>query len=182
LSVPADEPLQRAEALYRRFVFSLLGFFALLFVALNLTLYQLVVKPVSRANLMLRKMTAEDALTGVCSRRHFLELLEKEVDVATLTGQPFSIVSFDVDHFKRINDTYGHATGDEVLRELCRLVSANSRQRDTVGRLGGEGFAILLPDTALPGANQLALTLCNTLAAHRFATVGQVTASFGMAE
>jgi protein-histidine pros-kinase len=182
LSIPADEPRQRAEALYRGFVSILLLCFALLLLALNLTLYQLVVVPINRTNQLLRQMNEEDVLTGARSRRCFLELLEQGLEEAAATGQPFSVITFDVDHFKRINDTQGHAAGDKVLHEVCRRIMQATKRRDRLGRVGGEEFAILLPGTMLGGARQLAETLREVLASEPIGQVGRVTASFGLAE
>jgi diguanylate cyclase (GGDEF)-like protein len=90
-----------------------------------------------------------DALTTVPNRRHFLELADVEYRRAQRSGETMSIVVLDVDHFKVINDTWGHASGDEVLRRLAMVLRDNVRRIDVVGRLGGEEFAVLMP-----GANE----------------------------
>ncbi len=88
-----------------------------------------------------------DHLTGARSRRAFFELAGREQSRAERRGSPLSLLLFDVDHFKRINDTHGHATGDLVLVDIVRRTGAVVRSIDIVARLGGEEFAVLLPDT-----------------------------------
>jgi len=104
-----------------------------------------------------------DHLTGAPSRRAFFALAERERTRSSRHGTPLSLLLFDVDHFKRINDTHGHAAGDRVLVEIVDRVTLGLRGADACGRLGGEEFAVLLPDTpaggALPIAERLRLTL-----------------------
>jgi len=104
-----------------------------------------------------------DHLTGAPSRRAFFALAERERARSSRHGAPLSLLLFDVDHFKRINDTHGHAAGDRVLVEIVDRVTLGLRGADACGRLGGEEFAVLLPDTpaggALPIAERLRLTL-----------------------
>jgi diguanylate cyclase (GGDEF)-like protein len=88
-----------------------------------------------------------DHLTGARSRRAFFELAAREQARAQRRGIPLSLLLFDVDHFKRINDTHGHATGDRVLVDIVQRTGAVVRGIDVVARLGGEEFAVLLPDT-----------------------------------
>jgi diguanylate cyclase (GGDEF)-like protein len=89
-----------------------------------------------------------DHLTGARSRRAFFELAARERSRALRAASPLSLLLFDVDHFKRINDTHGHATGDRVLADIVERAGAAVRNIDVVARLGGEEFAVLLPDTA----------------------------------
>ncbi len=95
----------------------------------------------------LRLSATTDELTGLHNRRFFMHSLDIEVARARRSGIPLSVAVADVDHFKRVNDKYGHAGGDEVLRALARIFEAIMRTGDVVGRLGGEEFAILMPDT-----------------------------------
>lgn len=110
-----------------------------------------------------KKMEAElfhqantDALTGLSNRRHFMILAEQEVRRAQRFGRDLSVIMMDLDHFKRVNDTYGHATGDLVLETLCQSALESLRESDIMGRLGGEEFAILLPETSLEAACEVA--------------------------
>ncbi|MCW3846304.1 diguanylate cyclase [Sphingomonas sp. LB-2] len=95
----------------------------------------------------LRLSATTDELTGLPNRRFFMHSLDIEVARARRSGAPLSVAVADVDHFKRVNDRYGHGGGDEVLRALARIFEAIMRTGDVVGRLGGEEFAILMPDT-----------------------------------
>ncbi|MEW5741858.1 MAG: GGDEF domain-containing protein [Myxococcota bacterium] len=85
-----------------------------------------------------------DGLTGACNRTYFLDQLRKEVSAAMRHAQPLSLALLDLDHFKRINDTHGHAAGDLVLRHFARTVNTLIRNEDTFGRIGGEEFALIL--------------------------------------
>jgi diguanylate cyclase (GGDEF)-like protein/PAS domain S-box-containing protein len=100
----------------------------------------------------LKLLATTDSLTGASNRRHFLELSHNEVGRARRYGRALSVVMFDVDHFKRVNDTHGHDAGDEVLRALAGICQREKRVFDIFGRLGGEEFAFTLPDTDRAGA------------------------------
>ncbi|VVE84315.1 GGDEF domain-containing protein [Pandoraea sputorum] len=115
--------------------------------------------------------TAEEAanrdyLTGALSRKHFDLLARQEMVRAVARGWPLSIVVIDLDHFKSINDTHGHAGGDTVLREFVKLVRDSLREGDVFGRLGGEEFAVLLPGTDTPGAIRIAERLRTQASRH----------------
>ncbi|MET0961324.1 MAG: GGDEF domain-containing protein [Noviherbaspirillum sp.] len=97
-----------------------------------------------------------DFLTGAWSRRAFWELAAREIDRVRRTGRSLSLLAIDIDHFKRINDTYGHAEGDAVLKQMVMTVEGRMRSIDYFGRIGGEEFAILMPDTGLEGAHIVA--------------------------
>lgn len=98
------------------------------------------------------RLATQDALTGLSNRRHFLDRAEREIQRAARSKSTASLLYLDVDHFKSVNDTYGHATGDDVLKIVAATVSEALRPYDFVGRLGGEEFAVLLPGTDLAGA------------------------------
>ena len=100
-----------------------------------------------QAEKRLRELATTDALTGLANRRHFTEQAQAEINRTNRYGGPVSMIMFDVDHFKKVNDTYGHDVGDEVLRALCQTAAENVRDVDTLGRIGGEEFAVLLPET-----------------------------------
>jgi len=101
----------------------------------------------------------EDDLTGVANRRHFYDLGEHAVAIAHRYMRPISLVMLDADHFKKINDTYGHKAGDDVLINIARLCCESVRAADQIGRFGGEEFLILMPEMDLDGAVQLAQRL-----------------------
>ena len=121
-----------------------------------------------------------DALTRIYNRRRFLELLEHGINSAKRLNHELSIVFFDIDHFKKINDTYGHNTGDDVLRGLASLVSGAIRRNDIFARWGGEEFLILLESTGLENAARMAEKLRKAIMEHEFPEVKQVTCSFGV--
>ncbi|MEG6504782.1 PAS domain-containing protein [Nitratidesulfovibrio sp. 1201_IL3209] len=132
----------------------------------------------------LRQLATTDGLTGLANRRRFLEALEHEVQRHRRYGTPLALVSIDVDRFKRVNDTWGHAVGDEVLCALAAICRAEVRDVDTVGRIGGEEFAVLLPDTAPEEAMAVAERLRVSVQAAPLLTAAgplSVTLSLGVA-
>jgi diguanylate cyclase (GGDEF)-like protein len=98
----------------------------------------------------------QDALTGLYNRRYFEERLDAEVKRSQRSEQPVSLVLMDVDHFKRINDTYGHPAGDATLREVAQKVKAAVRSVDVVCRYGGEEIAVILPSCSMEEAREVA--------------------------
>ncbi len=125
-----------------------------------------------------------DVLTGVGNRRRMDQALVAEIArVRRGVGGKLSAIMVDVDHFKRVNDEYGHAAGDKVLTELGRLLRSQTRETDVVARFGGEEFVLLLPDATLEGAAAKAERLRVALSAQAIAPLPYaVTASFGVAE
>ncbi|MBI4395743.1 MAG: GGDEF domain-containing protein [Elusimicrobia bacterium] len=125
-----------------------------------------------------------DGLTGVLRRQTFLDHVEQEWNRGKLFKTPFSFLLVDVDHFKRVNDSYGHPAGDAVLSRMGRLLSEGVYETDFVGRYGGEEFGVLLPRAQAEGALRRAEALCGRVAAERF-PIGfkeiQVTISIGVA-
>lgn len=104
----------------------------------------------------LRRIASTDELTGLLNRRSFSEVVEREAARSQRTGRPLTLVLGDIDFFKRINDTYGHAAGDHILQSVSNLLQGAVREYDCVARWGGEEFIILLPDTGLAAATQIA--------------------------
>lgn len=111
-----------------------------------------------------QQLAITDELTGLYNRRHFFELAEREFDRARRYGRPLATIMLDVDHFKQVNDTYGHAVGDQVLRALAKRCRENVRDVDLLARYGGEEFIVLLPESTLEGAYEVAQRLCGCVA------------------
>lgn len=128
----------------------------------------------------LYRLSVTDHLTGAYNRRYFVEVLEREVERARRTGHTFSLVMFDLDRFKSINDRFGHAAGDLVLKSVVSAFKERLRKIDCLARWGGEEFVILLPETGVEGATVLAEDLRRRLSGMEIAGVGRVTASFGV--
>lgn len=118
----------------------------------------------------LEEQATHDALTGLPNRRYFSQRLKQEASRAKRTSTSATVLMIDLDHFKRLNDAYGHAAGDLVLHQIATVLRARLRVPDVPARLGGEEFAVLLPDTPLEGGVQVAQALCQA--------VGQQTMSF----
>lgn len=131
-----------------------------------------------------RHLAMTDVLTGLLNRRSLFERLREEVDRAKRYRTCISCVMIDLDHFKRVNDTYGHSGGDEVLKETGRVLAESKRLPDVVGRYGGEEFLMLLPETGAKGAEILAERV-RTQISSNVVTFGKhsisVTASLGVA-
>ncbi len=122
------------------------------------------------ANQQLEKLVRTDPLTGAANHRHFVEQAEIEVRRAKRNNTPLSLLMMDLDHFKRINDTWGHAAGDEVLRNFVSSIKEPSRATDLLARLGGEEFVLLLPDTGRDGATEVALRILDIVRQQKIQT------------
>lgn len=139
-----------------------------------------------RLEIELKRLATTDALTGAVNRRSFLERAQAELSRSRRYGAPLSLVMMDVDHFKRINDTLGHAQGDDALCRIVQVCAQVVRKEDVLGRLGGEEFALLLPQTSLEEAHHLVERLRERIASSRMddgqpgAPAVVLTASFGV--
>jgi two-component system cell cycle response regulator len=130
------------------------------------------------------RLTIVDGLTQANNRRFFFEALDREITRSRKYQRQLGLIMLDIDHFSRINNTFGHLAGDYVLRELSNLVRGRIRRDEVFARYGGEEFAILLPETDHAGATRVAESLRGILAGHPFAFEREpiaVTASFGVA-
>jgi diguanylate cyclase (GGDEF)-like protein/PAS domain S-box-containing protein len=131
---------------------------------------------------LLKRQATTDALTGIFNRQKFSEELHREILEVQRYNHPLSLIMFDVDHFKMINDTYGHLVGDAVLKEITALVLEHIRSVDIFARWGGEEFVILSPNTAVTASQQLAEKLRQMIAQFRFSCPSTITASFGITQ
>lgn len=136
------------------------------------------------ANERLRLLAARDPLTGVMNARAYYAAAERLISLSLRSGEPFSVLFIDLDHFKLVNDHYGHEAGDVVLKTVSSCLSANARDCDVLGRIGGEEFSLFLPNTNLSGAEAAAEKLRAAIEALT-PTAGEtrlkITASIGVA-
>lgn len=135
-----------------------------------------------RRNAELERLSRTDLLTGLFNRRHMEEELIRWHSSAVRHGEPMALVLFDIDHFKSVNDTYGHAVGDLVLREFCRHLAEGLRKGDVASRWGGEEFLVLLPRTHVTEAAEVAERVRSSVATSPIAAGGRripVTVSGG---
>lgn len=128
----------------------------------------------------IERLSVTDALTGLNNRRRLDELFSQEYDRFNRYERPFAMILLDVDHFKQVNDTFGHKVGDKVLIEMGLILAANVRKNDLVGRWGGEEFLLICPETSLNGAIKMAEKVRQLIETTDFAEVNKVTASFGV--
>jgi diguanylate cyclase len=135
-----------------------------------------------------QEMGMRDSLTELRSRRYFDLSLKKEIEEAHAAGATLCLVMGDIDHFKKVNDTFGHLIGDEILKNFSSLVLNNVKGRDIVARYGGEEFALILPQTDLEGAQLLTEQIRSQLESKKWTVkrdgqpIGKLTASFGIAQ
>jgi diguanylate cyclase (GGDEF)-like protein len=136
-----------------------------------------------KANERLRDMAFKDGLTGLYNHRYFQDLMDSELSRAIRYKRPFSLIMLDLDHFKKINDKYGHPVGDLVLKEVSKTIKITVRDSDIAARYGGEEFAIVLPETELKGAAMTAERLRKAVEQLEIDTKGcriDVTVSVGV--
>jgi diguanylate cyclase (GGDEF)-like protein len=126
----------------------------------------------NKMRVRLQEIVLTDPLSGCFNRRGFEQLCAREVSRAVRGHHPMSVLAIDVDHFKKVNDEFGHLTGDEVLREMGKRLRDTARAGDVVARIGGEEFEILAPDTAAPGAQILADRIHAAFRGKPFASLG----------
>ncbi len=116
----------------------------------------------------LTRLANTDPLTSIANRRAFFERVDMEMKRMRRTGSPLSILLIDIDHFKKLNDQYGHSFGDRVIIEVARIIATCLRETDMVARLGGEEYGVLLPDTDTQGAFWVAERIRGAIAGHNF--------------
>ncbi len=130
----------------------------------------------------LRRPLLQCKLTGLLNRQSLLDSLAREIDRTSRYGSPFSIIMFDVDRLKALNDSFGHHTGDAVLRQIAAMVSANIRRVDIAGRWGGGEFVLIAPESSESEATMLAERIREIIEGHYFDEAGEVTLSGGVAQ
>jgi len=130
----------------------------------------------------LKKLATTDGLTQAFNRSMFEEIMGSEMERADRLKQPLSVIIFDIDRFKTVNDSFGHLTGDHVLRTLASLAMEHIRDADYLVRWGGEEFLVVSPGTGIASAARMAERLRQVMSEHAFEYMGAVTASFGVAE
>lgn len=129
----------------------------------------------------LEKLALTDRLTGLYNRHKLDELLVQQQDLSDRYQSPFAVMILDIDHFKQVNDTYGHHVGDTTLVELAQILIAVTRQGDTVGRWGGEEFIIIVPHADKVALLEMAEKVRESVEQHSFETVQKITVSIGVA-
>ncbi len=142
---------------------------------------RLAEKLLEEKNMELTKISITDKLTGIYNRSKLDENLQKELARSERNGDLFAVIMLDIDHFKAVNDNFGHQVGDEVLVTIAKILHKNLRKIDTLGRWGGEEFLILCPHTNKEGGIEKAQRLRKLIESYNFKGVGQKTASFGVA-
>lgn len=130
----------------------------------------------------LLEVAMTDELTGIMNRRAILDELQYRLNPQLSRTHTLSIALLDIDHFKAVNDTYGHVIGDDVLKQVAKIIAETIRGFDTVGRYGGEEFLVLFPNTELEKAKLAADRIRQSIEKHYFAGVGNITVSGGIAE
>lgn len=159
-------------------------FFLILSAVLTICSIALYVKQ-KRVNEIIYQQAITDELTQIHNRRSIFTILKKEMERARRHSRSLSIVSFDIDHFKKINDTHGHQVGDRVLTLVTQLAAESLRSEDDIGRIGGEEYMAVLPDTGIDAAFNVAERLRNVIADHDYSTIHPdltVTISLGVTE
>lgn len=142
-------------------------------------------RELSNAMERIQELVNIDELTGIYNRRRIVQVLSDESNRCRRTPGAFSLGIMDVDHFKQVNDTYGHQAGDEVLREIAHVVAGDLRAIDSFGRYGGEEFLLVLPQTSLAGARIKSQRLCRTIEKLRFKSLPadvSISVSIGIAQ
>ncbi len=130
----------------------------------------------------MHRLAHTDQLTGIANRRQLYSEIHKETEEASRYERPLAMILFDLNHFKRVNDTYGHDRGDVVLREVVRVIEPLLRKTDRLGRWGGEEFMILAPESDITQAGWLAERIRASIAEHEYGFTPGVTVSLGLAQ
>jgi len=165
--------------LLSRFYMANITYIILLWVSVYINEYSIRGRTLAEA---MERLALTDHLTEIANRRQLDEVVLQEISQVQRYEQALSGIMFDLDHFKQVNDTYGHDIGDYVLKEVVRTARPLLRPADLIGRWGGEEFFIIARHTNIANARILAERLRQAIAAHEFKWIGSITASFGVAE
>ncbi|MCT7498513.1 diguanylate cyclase [Aliarcobacter cryaerophilus] len=139
-------------------------------------------KKLKNAYKKMKDLASIDDLTKIYNRYYFFNIFNQKLEKLKSDKTIFSLIMFDLDHFKNVNDTYGHDVGDYVLNETCRVVEKDLRENDTFARIGGEEFLILLPNTNIEDAFYIAQRIRQNIEQHKFKDIPKLTISLGVAE
>lgn len=191
------------KILLNSFIFPISGYYLLIFEQHRLTYSELITKmsklndeivnmtrelekknaQLKEALTTIKKIMNKDYLTGILNRKGFESMLKREISFALRHKLPLSVVMIDIDYFKEINDTYGHETGDKVLKIFAKTLKKSIRQEDILGRLGGEEFVIAFPNTNIEQALSAAERIRQKIEKMKIKAInGNITASFGITE
>jgi len=129
---------------------------------------------------LIHDFAIHDSLTGIYNREGINEIINQKIAEAKETNKNFSVIFFDIDFFKRVNDIYGHDMGDYVLENIANIVSSEIKKGDIFARWGGEEFMLFLPNTDMKTAVELANTLRAMIEEHAFSNIDSITCSFGV--
>lgn len=147
----------------------------------HITVGETILKFISHSSVEARyheevyQLATHDALSELCNRRHFMDLLDKEIARAQRHARPLALIIIDLDHFKKINDNHGHIAGDHVLRQFSEVLRRMVRADDIAARIGGEEFAVVLPETAQQPAHEFAERLRQAVASAQFSMGTETT-------
>tara|TARA_R110000744_G_scaffold167755_2_gene285280 strand:+ start:11904 stop:13349 length:1446 start_codon:yes stop_codon:yes gene_type:complete len=161
--------------------FVLIYQFAIIIVTAN-ALFGIAVPALMADNAKLQEIITIDALTQAASRQHFMQQAERAVNRSLRDNNPLALIMFDMDNFKKINDTYGHSAGDLALQNVCRLAKLSLRPTDLLGRFGGDEFVALLPESTIEDAHRIAERILFNLNLAEVAPGQPIQCSFGIAE
>ena len=151
-------------------------------VAIAVNQISLLNEKLQTANSQLKQIAHTDALTQIWNRYRMEQAIDNEIEAAHRYGRACTLLLFDVDHFKAVNDTHGHEVGDKVLKQLAQIVRDMLRSTDNVGRWGGEEFIVLATETEAQEALKLAERIRAGIAETSFADAGKITVSIGVAQ
>ena len=155
--------------------------FAIIIVAAN-ALFGVAVPALMADNEKLQAIITTDALTQAASRQHFMQQAERAVNRSLTDNAPLSLIMFDMDNFKKVNDTFGHSAGDRALQNVCRVAQLSLRPTDLLGRFGGDEFVALLPESTIKDAQHIAQRILTSVNEAEIAPGHPIHCSFGIAQ